>query len=122
MTARRPFVRRVIDELAAFPVVVAGTYAAGRLLFGGAGWFSLALLIGTIWAVMMMILPGGTTEPDPPHRVLQLAVSITTWWIIGFIGRWRGSGLDWLLYWLVMIAMIAVQLIKASRYKEPDGG
>ncbi len=38
MTGGRPLVRRVINELAAFPVVVAGMYVAGRLLFGGEHW------------------------------------------------------------------------------------
>ncbi len=120
MTDRISFRRRALNELAAFPVVVAGTYVTGRLLFGGEGWLPFALRIGVVWVVVLMILPGGEREPDPPHRVLQLAVSLTSWCIVGFIGRWRGTGLDWLLWWFVAIAMATVQLLKASRWKDPE--
>jgi len=119
VTNRLSFPRRVLNELAAFPVVVAGIYVAGRLLFGGDQWLRVALIVAAIWMVLMIILPGAHEEPDPPTRVLQLAVSLTTWCIIGFIGRWRGTGLDWLLWWFVAIAMATVQLLKASRWKEP---
>lgn len=119
MTSGARFGRRVIHGVTMFPVMVAGIYVIGRLMTDGGDWLGFSLATASIVTVVLILLPGDARAHDPPIEVLYLAVQMTTWWTFGFIFRWSGHGIDWLLYWLVAAAIFAERLTEVHRWEAP---
>lgn len=122
MTPRTALGRRVLRGVTRYPVMVAGIYVIGRLMQDGGDWLGPALMIAAILTGVLSILPGDQGAHDPPTEITYLSVQMTTWWIFGFIYRWSGSGLDWLLYWLVALAIVAERLVAVQVWQPPPEG
>ena len=102
--------------------MVAGIYVIGRLMQDGGDWLGFALVAAAVLTVLLIVLPGDGTPHDPPTEVTYLAVQMTTWWAFGFIFRWSGHDFDWLLYWLVALAILVERLVEVQRWQPPPEG
>lgn len=119
MTPGSAFGRRLVHGLLRYPVMVAGIYVIGRLMADGGEWLVFSLAAAAILTAALIILPGSGKPHDPAMEILCLSVQMTTWWTFGLFHRWAGTGTDWLLYWLVAIAIFAERLMAVRRWQPP---
>jgi hypothetical protein len=101
--------------------MVAGIYVICRLMEDGGDWLGFALVAAAILTVVFVALPGDERPHDPATEITYLSVQMTAWWIFGFIHRWSGAGFDWLLYWLVALAIL-VERLEVRRWEPPPEG
>ena len=120
MTSGPAIKRRLLRGVVMYPVMVAGIYVVGRLVANGGAWLGFALITAAVLTTLFIVLPGRGEAHDPATEVLYLSVQMTTWWTFGLFHRWAGDGVDWLLYWLVALAIFAERLGEVHRWQPPE--